>query len=292
MDSLTHLALGHLMGAFTAGSTPAAQTGAYWGAFVGNSLPDIDVPFGHLVGRGWAYHRKLTHTLPGIAVLSLAAAGVIQLADRGASYWLTFGWAVAGCAVHLFMDSHNLFGVRPFAPFVQKAFGWGILFIVDPVILTVSGLGSIGQIVGLLSRQTVRWLYVFIWLYLAVRCMLWGRLLRRLNSGESGRTDLLAYLASWRYFREWQDRLEYGRVSLNGTCTPLGAVQKAQGPAVDASRTAPRVQAYLRRARYPYAQVEQTADGGYRVLWQDLYHRLRGATQPVEVLLDSGLQLR
>ncbi|HLN63612.1 MAG TPA: metal-dependent hydrolase [Symbiobacteriaceae bacterium] len=291
MDSLTHLALGHAMGVFAKGSTPAIQSAAYWGAFVGNSLPDIDVTVGHLIGKGWSLHRKFTHTLPGMLSLSVLATGVITWAVPGSNPLLTFAWTLVGCIVHVFLDCLNLFGTRPFWPFSQQTVGLGVLFLLDPVILGLLGLGSIAQLAGWVSVGLLKGLYGVVWLYVAARWLLLGAVKRKLCGPGTARAQVAPFFLGWRFFREREGRLEFGTLAFFGSAPQvLETIEPARGPAVDASRQVPAVAVFLQKARMPYARVEQ--DGGvYRVIWQDLFARFRGRGVGLAVTLDSNLQV-
>ncbi|HWI51885.1 MAG TPA: metal-dependent hydrolase [Symbiobacteriaceae bacterium] len=291
MDSLTHLVLGHAMGAFARGATPAVQTAAYWGALVGNSLPDIDVPVGTLLGRGWAFHRKFTHTIPGMLLLPVLATGVITWAVPGSNPLVTYGWTLAGVILHVFLDCLNTFGTRPFRPFSDQILGVGALFIMDPVMLGVLGLADLANLAGWLSGAALRSLSLLILLYVAARWLLLVRLRRKVAAPDVTRSTVTAFLAGWRFFRQRTGRLEYG------TMDPLGLrlqvveeVETATGPAVEASRQVPAVAAFLKRARYPYARLEQQ-DGHYRVEWQDLFLRMRGQRGGLEIILDESFNL-
>ncbi|HWI63581.1 MAG TPA: metal-dependent hydrolase [Symbiobacteriaceae bacterium] len=291
MDSLTHLALGHAMGIFAKGATPAIQTAAYWGAFVGNSLPDIDVPVGTLLGRGWAFHRKFTHTLPGMLLLPALATAVITWAVPGSSPLITYGWTLAGVILHVFLDCLNTFGTRPFRPFSDQILGFGVLFILDPIILGVIGLGDVAHLAGWISAGALQWLSLAVAAYVAVRWVIMGWLRRRVGGADVLRFTVTAFLVGWRFFRERQGLLEYGSVD------PLGlkvrvveSVQTATGPAVEASRQVPAVAHFLSRARYPFARLEQR-DGLWRVEWQDLFLRMRGQRGGLEIFLDGNYNL-
>lgn len=179
LDSLTHLVMGHAMGAFATGATPAVQTAAYWGALVGNSLPDIDVPVGYLFGRGWAFHRKFTHTVPGILLLSLAAAALITFAIPDSAYLVTWTWTLTGSVIHVFLDCLNRRGVRPLWPFSSRLFAAGVLFIIDPVILGALALASLGAKAGWTGPDLLRLTYIVVWVYIFVRWALVLYLRRR-----------------------------------------------------------------------------------------------------------------
>ena len=274
--------MGHAMGMFAKGPTAATATAAYWGAFVGNSLPDIDVTVGHLLGMGWSLHRKFTHTIPGVLLLSALAAGVITWAIPGSDPLLTFGWTLLGAVVHVFMDCLNLFGTRPLWPFSNRVFGLGVVFLLDPVILATLGLGSVAQLAGWMPAGMLRWLYMAIWVYLALRWLVLSRLRARLPGGTFS-----PWFLGWRFFRQAEGRLELGKAGpLGRRLIVLETVESARGPAVDASRQIPAVAAFLQRARFPVARLEQKA-GRYRVTWEDVFMRLRGRRQGLEVWLDT-----
>lgn len=292
MDSLTHIVLGHAMGIFAQSATPAAQTAAYWGAFVGNSLPDIDVPVGTLLGRGWALHRKFTHTIPGMLLLPALATGVITLVVPGSSPWLTYAWTLAGVMLHVFLDCLNSFGTRPLKPFSNRFFGYGVLFIMDPVILVVLGVGDLVHLAGWLPRVGLQVLTVAMAVYVAARWVALARLSRSLahsTAPAEARLVVTAFLAGWRFFRERQGLLEYGSVDFLGLHPrTIETVVPATGPAVEASRQVPAIARFLERARFPFARVEER-DGLYRVEWQDLFLRMRGKPPTIEVFLDADL---
>lgn len=293
MDSLTHLAMGHAMGVFAAGATPAATKAAYWGALIGNSLPDIDVWVGHLIGKGWSLHRKFTHTVGGMLLLSALCAGTLTLTIPGSSPFLTLGWTLAGVVVHVFTDCLNTFGTRPFMPFSGRVLGFGVLFLLDPFILGTLGLGSMADLAGWVPAAVLKWLYLLTWVYIALRWLWMGRVKARVSGAPGVRNAMVtAWLLGWRFLRECEGRLELGGLDMLGRReTILQAVEPAGGPAVEASRRAPAVAAFLQRARYPYARLEQK-EGYWHVAWDDLANRLRrGAPQPLLVILDDGLQV-
>lgn len=282
MDSLTHLVMGHTLGLAAAGAAAPAGTGAaaaaYWGALVGNSLPDVDVPAGYLMGRGWAFHRKYTHTVPGVLLLSAAAAGAIALLVPGALFGGALAWALAGCGVHVLLDCHNRWGTRALWPFTDRRLGWGVLFILDPFILAVHMGAAVG---GTAAWGALAWAVTAA--YIGLRWLVRLHAARRLGGAQ-----VMPYLAGWRYILETPEQVEFGRVgALRGRPYPEARLRKDRHPAVAASRAAPEVAAFLARAGYPVAQAEP-APGGWRVLWTDLYGRWRVPGARLEVFVAAA----
>lgn len=207
MDTLTHLILGHTMGGAAAGA--GAGAAAYWGALVGNSLPDIDVPIGYALRRGWAFHRKHTHTLPGILVLSALATGAISLAFPGAPALVTFGWTLLGAAVHVAFDCLNVWGARILWPYSDRRFGFAILFIIDPYILAMHGLAALAAPRGAPWAMASAWIATVV--YIALRLALWMAARRALPSGaRQTLVPLFGRLNRWRYVVETEDAIEKG----------------------------------------------------------------------------------
>lgn len=151
MDNITHtltaLALGQ------AGLKRKTRY-AMWTLVIGANLPDIDVVSGFGGGADYLkYHRGITHSILGAAVLAVLLATVVYFwgKDRPAgkkprpafnARWL---FALSGIAVgsHVLMDFTNAYGIRPFLPFSGRWYGWDIMFIIDPLLLLIliAGLG-------------------------------------------------------------------------------------------------------------------------------------------------------
>jgi len=117
---------------------------------LGANLPDID-----LVARldssatYLKYHRGITHSILGMTVLAVLLAGVMHALGRRArpkagltpnGRWLLLA-AWLGTASHLLMDFTNSYGVRPFLPFSGRWYAGDIMFIFDPLLLTLLILG-------------------------------------------------------------------------------------------------------------------------------------------------------
>ncbi len=152
MDNLTHtltgIALSHAgLNRKTRFATLAAVLGA--------NLPDIDLVT-RLAGSATylKYHRGLTHSLLGAAVLAAALAAVVFQLGRKAAPKKTHGgppldltWLLATCGIstasHLLLDFANAYGIRPFLPFSGRWLAWDIMFIFDPLLLMLlaAGLG-------------------------------------------------------------------------------------------------------------------------------------------------------
>jgi len=115
------------------------------------NLPDVDLVT-RLAGSATylRYHRGLTHSLLGASVLAGLLAGTVYYigrtaAPKKATPPLDGRWLLAACMIsmasHLLLDFTNIYGIRPFFPFSGRWYAWDIMFIFDPLLLLLLGVG-------------------------------------------------------------------------------------------------------------------------------------------------------
>ncbi len=277
MDSVTHVLMGHAMGALAAAVSPEAGPAVYWAAFLGNSLPDVDVPLSLLLRRGIQLHRTYTHTLFGAAALSAASAFVLRAAFPGTALAPLFVWTLLGALAHLAVDCLNLFGARPFWPLSPRTVELGILHITDPWILLLLGVPAVGAEAGVLPARWVGASFAAMWLYVAKRHLTARRLLHGLLRAGSLRARVVPWFSSWRYVAETPHTVEFGRWR-RGRRVVLETFFKRDDPRIAASLEDPRVSQFLREAEYPVALVQEG-----EVVWIDALRRLRADFRPLRV---------
>lgn len=277
MDSLTHLLMGHAMGALATAVSPEAGPAVYWAALLGNSLPDVDVPLSFLLRRGIQLHRTYTHTLVGAAALSAASAGLLAAAFPGAGAGPLFFWTLLGSLAHLAVDGLNLFGVRPFWPVSRRIVELGVLHITDPWLLLLLGLPAVGAKAGWLSARWVGAAFLAMWLYVAQRHRTARRLLHELLQAGSLRARVVPWFSGWRYVAETAHSVEFGRWA-GGRRVALETFARQDDPRIAATLADPRVSQFLREAEYPVALVQEG-----EVVWIDALRRLRADFRPLRV---------
>lgn len=160
MDNLTHtltaLAMSH------AGLNRKTRF-ATLTVIAGANLPDIDLLARIHSGATYLkYHRGITHSILGVTLLAILLAWGVYSWGRKAPpksgppldwRWLLLA-AWLGTASHLLMDFTNSYGVRPFLPFSGRWYAWDIMFIFDPLLLSLlmAGLG-LAAILRLVSEE-------------------------------------------------------------------------------------------------------------------------------------------
>jgi inner membrane protein len=134
MDSITHVALGAVVGEALAGKS-LGKRAMYFGALA-QSLPDIDfvASFFLLPADNLLAHRGITHSFLFGIVATIALAVIGRRTHRPLNiplktWYLFFGSEIL---LHLLLDSCNAYGVGWFEPFSDKRFSFNILFVADP----------------------------------------------------------------------------------------------------------------------------------------------------------------
>jgi inner membrane protein len=281
MDSLTHLLVGHAMGAVATSMAPPAGAAVYWAALIGNSLPDIDVPVSLAMRRGVKMHRTITHTIPGVIGLAAVTALVLSWIFPEAPVSTVFTWALLGNLAHLGLDCLNLFGVKPFWPFTARLVEFGVLHILDPYLLVILGIPTLGAALGMTSKAVLVLGFGLMWPYIVYRFAIARRLVRKLKDEGNERVRVIPWFTSWRYVFETASTIEFGYWR-KGERYVVTTFHKEDSPLVRATMENPQVVSFLRSAEYPYALVEEDEEGA-SVVWKDMLRQLRADFRPLRV---------
>jgi inner membrane protein len=133
MDSLTHIALGGLVGEVLLGKR-LGKSAIVLGA-VAQSIPDFDfvASFWMDVPHDLLAHRGFTHSFLFVILVSPLLARVSKTSRRPdisfASWQLFFA---AQMTIHLLLDSLNAYGTGWLEPFSHERYSFHALFVADP----------------------------------------------------------------------------------------------------------------------------------------------------------------
>lgn len=140
MDSITHIALGAIIGEALAGKRLGKRAMVFGAA--AQSLPDIDFlavlwlnPYENLLA-----HRGFTHSFLFVILITPILALLLFQWKRSISLlqWICF-FAIQ-MSIHLIIDSFNAYGVGLLEPFSTDRFSYHLLFVVDPFFSIPLGL--------------------------------------------------------------------------------------------------------------------------------------------------------
>jgi inner membrane protein len=134
VDSITHIALGAIVGEAIAGKT-LGKRAMFIGA-IAQSIPDIDfmAAFWLEPADNLLAHRGFTHSFL-FAVLITAALAFIAHRTHPAHKFSYASWSVflgVEIFIHLLLDACNAYGVGWFEPFSHQRISFDILFVADP----------------------------------------------------------------------------------------------------------------------------------------------------------------
>lgn len=138
MESVTHALIGAGFAALS-GEVPSLTNPIYLGCILGSIAPDFDIIL-YLKGElpYLKHHRGFSHSLPGLALISLAITGVIGIFYPLAVFWpqLIF-WTFLGALSHSFMDVLNSYGAKILWPLIDNKINLNLLMILDPFLIVL-----------------------------------------------------------------------------------------------------------------------------------------------------------
>lgn len=118
---------------------------------VSAAAPDVDglVAFGDTAFY-LSYHRGITHSFFGGALLALLLAAIFYRFSTYKHYLKLAGLCYLAILMHLFTDLSTSYGTQVLFPFSDRKFAWDTLFIVD---VFVSGIVVVGIILAYWLRN-------------------------------------------------------------------------------------------------------------------------------------------
>ena len=246
------------------------------------------------------YRYAVLHSIVGAPILAILIASAFWLtARRNQAAPLCFSrvllLCVIGIGAHILLDVATADGVQLLWPFRARWFSWDLLSGVDPWILAVLAAGLllpalfhlVSEEIGSKKKRArpskgAIAALVIVGLYVGVRAEMHGTAVQMLLAQDyHGATPLVAgafpdsaSLFLWRGVIDTKNTIEVVSVPVGGgdvfdANSSLTHYKPGSSPAIDAARNAPLAQEFVRYARFPLADLENTADG-YRVTLRDL----------------------
>ncbi len=267
---------------------------------VSGLAPDLDL-LSYLGGASAYLHYRyaVLHSILGAPILAIAIALAFWLtARRNKSAPLRFSrvllLCVIGVATHILLDVATADGVQLLWPFRARWFAWDLLSGVDPWILAVLAAGLLlPALFHLVSEEIASKkkrprpskgaiaALAIVALYLGARADLHATAVQTLLAQDyhgamplvAGAFPDSASLFSWRGVLDTKNTIEVVSVPVGGgdvfdANSSLTHYKPGSSPALDSARNAPLAQEFIRYARFPLADLENTADG-YRVTLRD-----------------------
>lgn len=136
MDSLTHIALGAVIGEVVAGKSLGRKAMLIGAA--AQSLPDIDFVFGffNTPVEDLLAHRGITHSFLFGILATLGLAYLMKRLIRSEDGFTVTHWMIflgTEILMHLTLDSLNSYGTGLFEPFTNHRISFNVIFVADPL---------------------------------------------------------------------------------------------------------------------------------------------------------------
>lgn len=298
LDTGTHLVVGlGLAGLAYVDPVVAADstvsTAVLIGTVLGSQAPDSDSLL-RLKGNA-AYiknHRGMSHSLPAIAMWTVAITLFLALIFQGLPILHVGLWVFIAVAFHVFSDLFNTYGTQAARPFTEKWIGWNIIHIFDPVIFFSHLLAIFLWSVRLADPAFIfPVLYIFLAFY-----YLWRTVVHYVHEKNLYRLDPhyqegdqyymlpTVHLYTWNVVNRRADGSFHLGEWKYGQLTWVDKVQCDSNPAVESSRSHPDITAFLYYSSFACAEVRDHP-WGYEVRWADVRYRHRKQYPFVAVVL-------
>jgi inner membrane protein len=324
MDNITHTLTGLALA--NAGLNRKTRF-ATLALVIGSNLPDLDIVWSLGGGATYLkYHRGITHSILGAAVLAVLLAAAIYYLGKSAAppkkpgppldaRWMFFICLIA-LEGHVLMDFTNAYGIRLFMPFSSHWYAWDIMFIFDPLLLAmlIAGFAApalfrlISEEVGARKpgfRRGAIFSLSFLVLLWGLRDFAHRRVVEQLDShiyGEEYPLRLGAFPSPANPF-EWTGVVEtdsaYRVIPASALDSDVNLsnakifFKPESTPALEAAEKTRTMVIFLDFARFPWANVNET-EHGYDITIRDLRFYSPTERQPgfvAEVVLDKDLRV-
>ena len=283
MDNLCHSLVGMALSRAGLHKRTALATSTL---VIANNLPDIDVGVFATSTLAMSFRRGWTHGVLAQLTLPLALTGAMLLYDRYRksppgervvpSQILLLSYI--GVLLHVFMDFTNSYGVRLLMPFSERWFYGDALYIVDPWLYLMLGIGWwLGRRNARAARIGVALAAIYVVAMLASNALARREVASGLaRAGRPADTRFMVTPVVVNPFRrevviDVGDRYEKGNLWFDPLphFRPAGfGIEKGlDDPAVQPELQLPRARAFFRWSRFPFVQI----DPSQRAVWLNDY---------------------
>ncbi|HET6199544.1 MAG: metal-dependent hydrolase [Candidatus Acidiferrales bacterium] len=246
------------------------------------------------------YRYAVLHSIVGAPILAIVIALAFWLASRRSQaaplrFSRVLLLCVIGIGAHILLDVATADGVQLLWPFRARWFSWDLLSGVDPWILAVLTAGLllpalfhlVSEEIGSKKKRArpskgAIAVLVIVVVYIGVRAEMHDTAVQMLLAPDyhgamplaAGAFPDSASLFLWRGVLDTKNTIEVVSVPIGSSDvfdanSSLTHYKPGSSPAIDAARSAPLAQEFVRYARFPLADLENTAEG-YRVTLRDM----------------------
>jgi inner membrane protein len=144
VDNIAHGLTGALIGycGFRQRGGNAAGRAALWSCIAAAEFPDIDIGMAYFGGNTYLHwHRSFTHSAVLLPLWAAVVAWAFWQLSGRKKFRLLYTASVAGMASHLVLDWLTNYGTELLWPLTDARFALSCVFIVDPYVWVMLGVG-------------------------------------------------------------------------------------------------------------------------------------------------------
>lgn len=296
MDLVTHGLMGTIMAAFGLKKKFGAISMVVLA--IGNIAPDLDVvTFLRGPKAFYKYHREVTHSLMGAAILWVLISAGIYFFTPLHDLLAIIGMVGAGIAGHLLLDSLTPWGLPLFYPFKSKKYSFDLIWFFDPFIILTMLIGVNGTF-ALPEHETIIALLtvalIFLYLMLRVFCKRKAlKLALKVVSPKYREAEihiLPSAISPFLWDVIFKARSQYFYTSVDVRRREILASKEVTSATfnryVKSSCCSEFVKVFLKRSRFPFYQIKKD-EGCYKVEWCDVQLMNLGGVHGVTVSMDD-----
>lgn len=294
MDTLTHALVGISLTGLAFGNpeiaqNPEAQQAIFIATFIGSQGPDFDIIYRCKSKVSYyQHHRGLSHSILTLGIMSLITSLLLNQLIPEAQLPTILFWTLLAAFLHVGMDLLTPYNLNLFKPINEKTFSWNIMFIIDPFVLSILGIGIVLWLLTPLHPFDIfSFAFIVIGLYLLLRTVIYAYLLNYLRKkivalkpGFKRFTLMPCFLPTkWDLTLENEKQITTGQISILPIEISFDKTfSKHSGrnasKLINRTYQMPEIQAFLKEAKHLHIETEELSNG-YLVKWIDLGHRFR-----------------
>lgn len=282
MDTFSHIIMGLGLGALAqidplVADHSALSQAVVLGTVIGSNAPDFDFIY-RVKGKGSYFrnHRAISHSFLALPLWSIVVSGIIYSFFPGSPFPHLFLWTLLAVILHVFFDLFNVHGTQILLPFSKKWIAFDSLPLVDPNSLLAHLLGF-SLLPFFEPGKVFLIIYIFIFLYLAVRTL--STVITKRNLNHHFRNSIRIklnpriFLFKWDIIIETKEDFLFGVFSEGSLKIEHSFSKKIDFPElVSNSKSHPSVSDFLSSTHYAYPFV-YARKNGYLIYWKDLRFR-------------------
>lgn len=274
MDTITHALAGGVIGYALKDRYGRTGLATVLAASLAPDADNVIRLFGTIPYLQW--HRVLSNSLAGAAVLAVIVALLAKRFGRGVEFRTLLVLSFIGVGLHVFLDLTNSYGCKLLWPFSDRWYALDLVFIVDPWLTALLVLSLLVMRFGADKMGVLAGCFLLISAYWGMRYYERGRALDRFRAEKPEAAKIGAFPSaldpySWHMVAEDEDWFHMGWYNLRTGrwFETETAAKEMENDGIKAALASDAGKVFTDFARFPYVSYD-VLPNGWLVHIQDL----------------------